>query len=74
MTRRPARTRAEVPPAPTMPCPACQGTGLDRGRAFTHANSRASLDQGAVADQVRCPACEGRGRQTIARVLLDRST
>jgi DnaJ-class molecular chaperone len=72
MTRRPAATGAGAPEAPTMPCPACNGTGLDRVRTFTYASSRASGPAAGAA--VRCPACEGRGRQTIARVLLDRAT
>jgi hypothetical protein len=63
-------------PPPTMTYPACGGTGLNRARAFAYMTSRASVGSDPIrtAEHVVCVACEGRGRQTIARVMLDRST
>jgi DnaJ-class molecular chaperone len=63
-------------PAPTMPCPACAGTGLNRARAFEYSASRTVVgsDPTSTVATVACSACAGRGRQTIARVMFERST
>jgi DnaJ-class molecular chaperone len=63
-------------PSPTMPCPACAGTGLNRARACEYAASRTIVgsDPTSTVATVACSACEGRGRQTIARVMFERST
>jgi hypothetical protein len=54
---------------PVIVCPSCLGTGMDRAHAAIYQATRAPLEDEARADAVRCAACEGRGRQTVAHAL-----
>lgn len=54
---------------PTQICSACHGTGMDRAHASIYAATRTALDDHARADAVRCEACDGRGRITVAHAL-----
>lgn len=57
------------PPRPSIACPACRGTGLDRAHALTYASGRAPHDDAARASAIRCAPCDGSGRLTIERAL-----
>ena len=59
----------EAPARPTIVCPACHGTGLDRLHATTYATSRAPLDEAGRAAALRCTACDGVGRCTTEHAL-----
>lgn len=55
---------------PTIVCPACHGSGIDAGRAWSLTTSHKVWDdEAARLEAIRCPHCEGRGRQTIAHAL-----
>lgn len=54
---------------PVIVCAACGGSGLDAAHAAIYSSTRAALDAGARGTAVRCAACDGRGRLTIAHAL-----
>jgi DnaJ-class molecular chaperone len=60
----------EAPARPTIVCPACHGTGLDRAHATRYLTSRAPHDDAARAATLRCSACDGAGRLTTEHALV----
>jgi DnaJ-class molecular chaperone len=57
---------------PTIVCPACSGTGLDRVHAGVYLTARTVPDEQTRILAVRCAACDGRGRQTVEHDLHSR--
>jgi len=54
---------------PVIVCPACGGAGMDRAHAAIYESTRAPLEKAARIEAVRCAACDGRGRVTVAHAL-----
>ena len=67
----PYRTRDLAPARPTIVCPQCHGTGLDRIHAMTYQTTRtAPIDENARLSAVRCAVCDGLGRTTAEHALV----